>query len=67
MNTEKLSPRKAKDRDGLYKRRKVWHFDYKDPDTGQWRSKSSCCTAYNEAKEIKKARSEEHTSELQSH
>ena len=55
MNTEKLSPRKAKDRDGLYKRRKVWHFDYKDPDTGQWRSKSSGCTAYNEAKEIKKA------------
>ena len=34
MNTEKVSPRKAKDRDGLYKRRKVWHFDYKDPDTG---------------------------------
>jgi hypothetical protein len=44
---------KAKDRDGLYKRRGYWHFDFKDPDTGKWRSKTTEKTNYNDAKEFK--------------
>ena len=55
MSTENLPSKKAKDRDGLYKRRKMWHYDYKDPDTGQWKSKSTGSKLYNEAKEVKKA------------
>jgi len=46
--------RKAKDRDGVYKRRGHWHFDYKDPRTGQWRSKTTGKTNYNDAKEFKR-------------
>ncbi len=38
---EKPHKQKAKDRDGVYKRRGYWHFDYKDPQTGQWRSKTT--------------------------
>jgi len=45
--------RKAKDRDGLYKRRGYWHFEYKDPETGQWHSKTTGKTSYNDAKEFK--------------
>jgi hypothetical protein len=43
----------AKDRDGVYKRRGHWHFDYKDPQTGQWQSKTTGKTHYNDAKEFK--------------
>src|SRR5215469_2769728 len=44
---------KAKDRDGLYKRRGYWHFEYKGPQTGQWRSKTTGETNYAEAKMLK--------------
>jgi len=54
IETEKPRRRKAKDRDGVYKRRGHWHFEYKDPQTGQWRSKTTGTTSYNEAKEFKK-------------
>jgi integrase len=46
--------RKAKDRDGVYKRRDHWHFDYKDAQTGQWRSKTTGKINYNDAKEFKR-------------
>jgi integrase len=51
-----LEPRKpkAKDRDGIYKRRGHWHFEYKDPESGQWRSKTTGKTNYNKAKEFKR-------------
>jgi integrase len=45
---------KAKDRDGIYKRRGHWHFEYKDPESGQWRSKTTGKTNYNKAKEFKR-------------
>ena len=54
IETEKARKRKAKDRDGVYKRRGHWHFDYKDPQTGQWRSKTTGKTNYNDAKEFKR-------------
>ncbi|MGA2883307.1 MAG: tyrosine-type recombinase/integrase [Bryobacteraceae bacterium] len=54
IETEKSPKRKAKDRDGVYKRRGHWHFDYKDPQTGQWRSKTTGKTNYNDAKEFKR-------------
>lgn len=54
IETEKPRRRKAKDRDGVYKRRGHWHFEYTDPQTGQWRSKTTGATSYNEAKEFKK-------------
>jgi integrase len=54
IETERTSRRKAKDRDGVYKRRGHWHFDYKDPQTGQWRSKTTGKTNYNDAKEFKR-------------
>jgi integrase len=54
LKTEKPPRRKAKDRDGVYKRRDYWHFDYKDPQTGQWRSKTTGKTNYNDAKEFKR-------------
>jgi hypothetical protein len=45
---------KAKDRDGVYRRRGIWGFDYKDPSTGQWRSRSTGTRVYNEAREAKR-------------
>jgi hypothetical protein len=51
--TERSRKRKAKDRDGLYKRRGYWHYEYKDPQTGQWRSKTTGETNYAEAKTLK--------------
>ena len=54
IETEKTPKRKAKDRDGLYKRRGYWHFDYKDPHVGRWRSKTTGKTNYNEAKAFKR-------------
>ncbi len=54
IETQKSSRRKAKDRDGVYRRRGHWHFDYKDPQTGQWRSKTTGKTNYNDAKEFKR-------------
>src|SRR5436190_1657299 len=45
---------KAKDRDGIYKRRGHWHFEYKDLESGQWRSKTTGKTNYNKAKEFKR-------------
>lgn len=56
--TEKTEKRKSKDRDGVYKRRDYWHFDYKDPQTGQWLSKTTGKTNYNDAKEFKREFSE---------
>src|SRR5579863_4064901 len=49
---QKPVPRKAakKDRDGVYKRRGWWHFDYRDRETGKWRSRTTGKTNYNEAK-----------------
>jgi integrase len=55
VEVEKTRKRKAKDRDGIYRRRGHWHFEYKDPQTGQWRSKTTGKTNYNDAKEFKKA------------
>ena len=52
IEIEKARKRKARDRDGVYKRRGLWHFDYKDPQTGQWRSKTTGRTSYNDAKEF---------------
>lgn len=52
---KKLRKPKARDRDGVYKRRGYWHFDYKDPLTGHWRSKTSGTTNYNDAREVKRA------------
>ena len=54
IEIEKARKRKARDRDGVYKRRGLWHFDYKDPQTGQWRSKTTGRTSYNNAKEFKR-------------
>ena len=54
IEIEKARRRKSKDRDGIYKRRGHWHFEYKDPQTGQWRSKTAGKTAYNDAKEFKR-------------
>ena len=54
IETEKTRKPKAKDRDGVYKRRGHWHFEYKDPQTGQWRSKTTAKTNYNDAKEFKR-------------
>jgi integrase len=54
IEPEKTRKPKAKDRDGVYKRRGYWHFDYKDPQTGQWRSKTTGKTNYNDAKEFKR-------------
>ena len=51
---EKATKPKSKDRDGVYKRRGYWHFDYKDPQTGQWRSKTTGKTNYNDGKEFKR-------------
>jgi integrase len=51
--TTKTKKRQA-DRDGVYKRRGYWHFDYKDPQTGRWRSKTSGTTVYNDAKTVRK-------------
>ena len=55
IESPKTRKRKAKDRDGVYKRRAHWHFDYKDPESGQWRSKTTGKTQYNEAKQFKAA------------
>src|SRR5262249_9533040 len=54
VEIERARKRKAKDRDGIYKRRGLWHFEYKDPQTGQWRSKTTGKTSYNDAKEFKR-------------
>jgi integrase len=54
IETAKKRTRKAKDRDGVYKRRGYWHFEYKDPRIARWRSKSTGKKSYNEAKEFKK-------------
>jgi hypothetical protein len=51
IENEKARKRKSKDRDGIYRRRGHWHFEYKDPQTGQWRSKTTGRTSYNDAKE----------------
>lgn len=53
IETEKTRKRKAKDRDGLYKRRNHWHFEYRDPQTGKWLSKTTGKKSYNDAKEFK--------------
>jgi integrase len=53
IETETIRKRKAKDRDGIYRRRGHWHFEYKDPQTGQWRGKTTGKTNYNDAKEFK--------------
>src|SRR5215831_13417004 len=55
IEVERVRKRKAKDRDGIYKRRGHWHFEYKDRQTGQWRSKTTGKTIYNDAKEFKRA------------
>jgi hypothetical protein len=52
-DAEATKKRKAKDRDGVYKRRGHWHFEYKDQETGQWRSKTTGKTNYNDAKQFK--------------
>ena len=54
IETDRTRKRKSKDRDGVYKRRGHRHFEYKDPQTGQWRSKTSGKTNYNDAKEFKR-------------
>jgi integrase len=54
IESEKARKRKSKDRDGIYKRRSHWHFEYKDPQTGQWRSKTTGKSTYNDAKEFKR-------------
>ena len=55
MDERKTSRKgRSKDRDGVYKRRGLWHFEYKDPQTGQWHSKTTGTTAYNDAKEFKR-------------
>jgi len=54
MAIVQAAARKAKDRDGVYKRRDHWHFDYKDTQTGQWHSKTTGKTNYNDAKEFKR-------------
>lgn len=54
IETQRTPRRKAKDRDGVYRRRGHWHFDYKDSQTGQWRSKTTGKTNYNDAKEFKR-------------
>jgi len=54
IEPESTQRRKARDRDGVYKRRGHWHFDYKDPQTAQWRSKTTGKTNYNDAKEFKR-------------
>jgi integrase len=54
IDLEKTRKRKAKDRDGVYKRRGRWHFDFKDPLTNQWRSKTTGKATYNEAKEFRR-------------
>jgi integrase len=54
IEIEMKKKRKGRDRDGVYKRRGLWHFDYKDPQTGQWRSKTTGKTNYNDAKEFKR-------------
>jgi len=51
---QKLRKRKSADRDGVYRRRGLWHFEYRCPRTGQWRSKTTGKTSYNEAKEFKR-------------
>ncbi len=45
---------RAKDRDGVYKRRGHWHFDYKDPCAGKWRSKTAETDCYDDAKKFKR-------------
>jgi integrase len=54
IETQETRKPKAKDRDGVYKRRGHWHFEYKDPESGQWRSKTTGKTNYNNAKEFKR-------------
>src|SRR6478609_3182428 len=54
MGETQTRRRKSKDRDGVYKRRGYWHFDYKDAQTGQWRGKTTGKTNYNDAKEFKR-------------
>jgi integrase len=54
IESEKARKRKSKDRDGIYRRRGHWHFEYKDPQTGQWRSKTTGRTSYNDAKESRR-------------
>ncbi len=52
-DVQKPAPRKAAkkaDRDGVYKRRGWWHFDYRDPENGKWRSRTTGKTNYNEAR-----------------
>jgi len=51
---QKARRAKSKDRDGVYKRRGYWHFDYKDPQTGRWRGKTTGLKVYNEAKEFRR-------------
>src|SRR4051794_26780599 len=46
---------RATDRDGFYERRGDRHFDYKDPKTGRWRSKSTETKSLKEAKGKKTA------------
>jgi integrase len=46
--------KRRKDRDGVYRRRGLWHFDYKDPQTGRWRSKTTGRTSYNDAREFRR-------------
>jgi integrase len=53
MSETKRSSRKAKDRDGLYKRRGYWHFEYIDPLTGKRKSRTTGCKEYNQAKKAK--------------
>jgi integrase len=53
-NIEITKKRKSNDRDGVYKRRNHWHFDYTDPLTGNWRPKTTGLTNYNDAKQFKK-------------
>jgi integrase len=53
IETPDSRKRKGKDRDGIYKRRGHWHFEYKDPQSGQWRSKTTGTTNYNDAKQFK--------------
>lgn len=55
MNEANRVTRKAKDRDGLYKRRGYWHFEYNDVNTGKRKSKSTNTKIYNDAMKTRAA------------
>jgi hypothetical protein len=45
MTETETRKRKSKDRDGVYKRRGYWHFDYKDPQTADSSEENSLSVA----------------------